>query len=206
MKNLLIINSSPRQNSVSRRLTRHYAEQWQAQNSHGQIRERDLAADPPPFVTNAWIEAIYTPVDQLTTEQKKLLSYSDTLIQELLDADEIVLGVPMHNFSIPATLKAWIDLVTRRGKTFRYGSNGPEGLLPSDKKVIAIVSQGGTYGEGSPIDFQVPYLLHMLAFIGLTDVTVVHADRQAFGPDVAEQSIDQAIRRLSAPVTGHAAA
>jgi FMN-dependent NADH-azoreductase len=205
VKSLLIINSSPRRNSVSRRLTRHYAEQWKAQNPDARIVERDLAADPPPFVTHAWIEAISTPVEQLTPEQNQLLSLSDTLIQELLDADQIVLGVPMHNFSIPASLKAWIDLVTRRGKTFRYGSNGPEGLIPSNKNVIAIVSQGGTYGEGSPMDFQVPYLRHMLAFIGLTGVTIVHADRQAFGPEVAAQSVAQAIEQLSAPAA-HAAA
>ena len=206
MKTLLVINSSPRKNSVSRRLTRHYAEQWKAQNPEARIVERDLSADPPHFVDDTWIEAMRTPTDQLTAAQKQVLARSDTLIQELLDADEIVLGVPMHNFSIPATLKAWIDLVTRAGKTFRYGSKGPEGLIPANKKVIAIVSQGGTYGEGSPIDFQVPYLRHMLAFIGLTDLTIIHADRQAFGPEVAEQSVAHAIQQLSTPAASHAAA
>jgi len=204
MKRLLIVNSSPRRNSVSRRLTGHYAEQWKVTNPEGRVVERDLAADPPPFVTHAWIEAVYTPSDQLSPEQKRLLAVSDILIQELLDADEIVFGVPMHNFSIPAALKAWIDLVTRRGKTFHYGATGPVGLIPSSKRVVLIVAQGGTYASGSPMDFQVPYLRHVLAFIGLTDVTVIHADRQAFAPEVAEQSVVHAIQQLSAPVASHA--
>jgi FMN-dependent NADH-azoreductase len=206
MKTLLIINSSPRQNSVSRRLTRHYAEAWKADNPDGRVIERDLVADPPPFVTHAWIEAVYTPADRLTPEQTKLLAVSDTFIQDLFDADQIVLGVPMHNFSIPASLKAWIDLVTRAGKTFSYTSSGPQGLIPAGKKVVAIVSQGGSYAAGSPADFQVPYLRHMLGFLGLTDVTVVHADRQAMGSDAAEQSVAHAIEQLSTATARHAAA
>lgn len=116
-------------------------------------------------------------------------------------ADVIVLGVPMHNFSIPASLKAWIDLITRAGKTFTYSDKGPKGLIPEGKQVLAIVSRGGSYGEGTPAfaaDFQIPYLRHMLGFIGLKSVTVIEADKQAFGPDVAEQSVDDAVRKLSA--------
>jgi FMN-dependent NADH-azoreductase len=111
------------------------------------------------------------------------LALSEALIHDLIAADFIVLGVPMHNFSIPSPLKAWIDLVTRAGKTFAYDEKGPRGLISPGKKVLAIVSRGGSYGEGSPaaaIDFQVPYLRHMLAFIGLTDLTAIDADQQAF--------------------------
>ena len=205
METLLVVNSSPRRDSVSRRLTRHYAEEWKARNADGRVIERDLAADPPPFVTHAWIEASYTPADQRTPEQEKILAPSDRLIDEVLAADEIVLGVPMHNFSVPAVLKAWIDMITRRGKTFNYGSNGPQGLVPA-KKVVAVVSQGGSYGEGSPADFQVPYLRHMLGFIGLKDLTVIHADRQGLGGEAAQQSVAQAIAKLSAATVIHAAA
>lgn len=206
MKTLLIVNSSPRPSSVSRRLTGYYAEQWKALNPEGRVVERDLSAEPLPFVTHAWIEAAYTPAEQLTPEQAKLLALSDKLIDEVMAADEIILGVPMHNFSIPASLKAWIDLIARRGKTFRYGSNGPEGLISSEKKAIVVVSQGGTYGAGSPYDFQVPYLRRVLGFLGLTDITVVQADRQGFAAEVAEQSVSRALEQLFAATASHAAA
>ena len=198
MATLLIVNSSPRSNSVSRRLTRHLAGEWKQNNPGGRVIERDLVAEPLPFVSEAWIQAAYTPADQRTEEQQRVLALSDALIGELMAADLIVLGAPMHNFSIPAALKVWIDLIVRAGKTFRYGDSGPVGLVPSGKKVLAIVSRGGSYGEGSPADFQVPYLRHILGFIGLKDVTVVDADRQSLGGDVAQQSIENAMRRLSA--------
>jgi FMN-dependent NADH-azoreductase len=111
----------------------------------------------------------------------------------------------MHNFSIPASLKAWFDLITRAGKTFSYGEKGPVGLIPA-KQVLAIVSRGGSYGEGTPAsaaDFQVPYLRHMLSFVGLTNITVIEADKQAFGPEVAGQSVENAVKKLSALAAGY---
>ncbi len=164
MNTLLIINSSPRSGSVSRRLTSHVAEQWKKRNPDGRVIERDLTANTPPFVSENWIEASYTPDGQRTPEQKQVLAQSDAFIAELMASDVIVIGAPMHNFSISAPLKAWIDQIVRAGKTFSYGENGPKGLIPADKKVLVIVSRGGTYGEGSPpaADFQVPYLRHML--------------------------------------------
>jgi FMN-dependent NADH-azoreductase len=201
MNTLLIVNSSPRKNSVSRRLARHVAEEWRAHNLEGRVIERDLVAEPLPFLTESWIQASATPAAQRTPEQQQALALSDALIEELVAADVIVLGVPMHNFSIPASLKAWIDLITRAGETFTYSDKGPKGLVPEGKQVLAIVSRGGSYGEGTPAfaaDFQIPYLRHMLGFIGLKSVTVIEADKQAFGPDVAEQSVDDAVRKLSA--------
>jgi FMN-dependent NADH-azoreductase len=201
MNTLLIVNSSPRSNSVSRSLTRRVAEDWRAHNPDGRMIERDLMVEPLPFLTESWIQASTTPAAQRTPEQQQALALSDALIEELLAADVIVLGVPMHNFSIPASLKAWIDLITRAGKTFSYGDKGPQGLIPEGKQVLAIVSRGGVYGEGTPAfsaDFQVPYLRHMLGFIGLKNVTVIEADKQAFGPDAAQQSVDNAVKKLSA--------
>jgi FMN-dependent NADH-azoreductase len=195
---LLIINSSPRQNSVSRRLTRRLCDEWKMKNPDGRVLERDLASHTLPFLTESWIQASYTPAAQRTAEHQQTLALSDTLIEELLAADLIVLGVPMHNFSIPASLKAWIDLITRAGKTFSYGDTGPKGLIPSDKKVLVIVTRGGAYGAGSPADFQVPYLRHMLGFIGLSDVTVIDVDRQGSTGDAAQKSVDRAIAELSA--------
>lgn len=200
MSTLLIVNSSPRSNSVSRRLTQHVAETWKARNPEGRVVERDLAAQPLPFVTELWIQASYTPAVQRTAEQQQALKLSDTLIQELMEADVIVLGVPMHNFSIPASLKAWIDLIVRAGRTFAYGDTGPRGLVPEGKQVLVIVSRGGSYAEGTAgmaADFQVPYLRHMLGFVGLKDVVVIDADKQAFGAEAAQESVDMAVKRLT---------
>jgi FMN-dependent NADH-azoreductase len=197
MKTLLVVNSSPRSNSVSRRLTRHVSQDWLAKNPNGRIVERDLASGSLPFLTEEWIVATTTPSDKRTAEQKETLALSDALIEELTAADLIVLGVPMHNFAVPASLKAWIDLITRAGKTFSYGETGPKGLLPSTKKVLVVVTRGGVYGDGSPADFQIPYLRHMLGFIGLTDVTIIEADKQAFGAEAAQQSIERAIDRIA---------
>jgi FMN-dependent NADH-azoreductase len=197
MATLLIVNSSPRTSSVSRRLTKHLAEQWTQSNPQGRVIERDLTATTPAYLSDAWIQASYTPADQRTSEQKAILAESDTLIDELTAADFIVIGAPMHNFSISAPLKAWIDQIVRAGKTFSYGDKGPKGLLPADKQVMVIVSRGGAYEDGSPADFQVPYLRHMLHFVGLNNLTVIDADKQAFGPEAAQKSVDEAIAKLS---------
>jgi FMN-dependent NADH-azoreductase len=201
MHNMLIVNSSPRSNSVSRRLTAYFADEWKAKHPDTRVIERDLTVDSPPFVSEAWIQASYTPPAQRTPAQQQALQLSDALIEELMAADVIVLGVPMHNFSIPASLKAWFDLVTRAGKTFSYSDKGPKGLLPAGKQVVAIVSRGGVFDEGpapASSDFQVPYLRHMLSFLGLEEVTVIAADRQGFGAEVAQQSVDNAVQKLSA--------
>jgi FMN-dependent NADH-azoreductase len=197
MNTILVVNSSPRSGSVSRRLTRQISEQWLAKHPNGRLIERDLANGALPFLTETWIVAMMTPADDRTTEQKETLALSDALIEELMAADMIVLGVPMHNFAVPASLKAWIDLITRRGKTFSYGATGPKGLLPPNKKVVVAVTRGGVYGEGSPADFQIPYLRHMLNFIGLKNVTIIEADKQALGADAAQQSVDRAIEKIA---------
>ena len=197
MNTLLVVNSSPRVNSVSRRLTKHVAEQWKRNNPQGRVIERDLVAATPSFLSEAWIQASYTPADQRTPEQQSVLAESDALIAELMAADLIVIGAPMHNFSISGPLKAWIDQIVRAGKTFSYSDKGPKGLLPEDKQVLVIVSRGGAYEDGSPADFQVPYLRHMLHFVGLNNLTVIDADKQAFGPEAAQKSVDNAIAKLS---------
>src|SRR5262249_4218148 len=132
-----------------------------------------------------------------TPEQQAALTESDTLIDEILAANLIVIGAPMHNFSISGPLKAWIDQIVRAGKTFSYSEKGPKGLLPADKQVLAIVSRGDGYGEGAPADFQVPYLRRVLQFVGLNNLTVIDADKQAFGPEAAQKSVNDAIAKLS---------
>jgi len=109
-----------------------------------------------------------------------------------------VLAVPMYNFSIPSTLKAWIDHVARRGRTFSYTENGPEGLL-KDKKVFVLVARGGVYSNGAPaapFDFQEPYLRTVLGFLGLTDVTFVHLEGLSMGPEAAKTNRNKALAEI----------
>src|ERR1700743_1490820 len=177
MATLLHLNTSPLASSVSRELTREFVSNWKASHPTGQVIDRDLAANPPKPLDQATIYATFTPEEARQPEQKDLIAYSDEAIAELEKADEYVIGVAMHNFSIPAVLKLWIDQVVRRGRTFSYGAEGAKGLL-SGKKATIIVATGGVYQTGTPmaaLNFIEPCLQMILKFIGVTDVTFVTA-------------------------------
>jgi FMN-dependent NADH-azoreductase len=189
MATLLVVESSPRSTSVSSSLTREYVAQWQQKNPGGTIIRHNVALDPVPFVTEGWIGAAYTAPDRLTPEQRQVLALSDKFIDELQAADTILIAAPMHNFGISAPLKAWIDQVIRAGRTFAYTPEGPKGLVNPGKQVIVVTARGGAYSGNSPygfLDQQEPYLRTVLGFIGLTNVTFVHAENQARGPQEAE--------------------
>ncbi len=201
MAHLLIVNSSPRTNSVSSSLTRRFASDWKARHPHGNVTERNLSDGLLPLMNEAWIAAAYTPEEQRSAKQRELLALSDHLIDEVMAADIILLGVPMHNFSVPAAFKAWIDQISRAGKTFSYTEQGPRGLVPSTKKVVAVVSRGGVFSpENVASDHLAGYLRQVLSFIGLTDVTFVHADRQGMGQEVAAKSFTAAELHLQSLV------
>ena len=177
MATLLHLDSSPLASSVSRELTREFVNNWKANHPSGQVIDRDLAANPPRPVDQEWIYSVFTPEETLQPEQKASLGYSDAAIAELEKADEYVIGVAMHNFSIPSVLKLWIDQVVRKGRTFDYGADGAKGLL-SGKKATVLVATGAVYEAGSPwaaFNFIDPYLRTILGFIGITDVNFVTA-------------------------------
>ena len=177
-KQLLRIDASMRKNgSYSRKLGDRLIEQLYTQQPHT-LTERDLA-DGVPHINEAWINANFTNVNERSTEQQAALSYSDVLVGELESADMVVIGLPIYNFGVPAAFKAWIDQVVRAKRTFRYGENGPEGLLKS-KKAYIILSSGGTQ-LGSDIDFVSSYLRHVLGFVGIDDVTFI--DSSGIGKD-----------------------
>jgi FMN-dependent NADH-azoreductase len=185
---LLRVDSSARRSSVSRQLTGHFMEAWQNEHPGGRVIERDLASTPLPLITDEWVQAIHSDPVSHTQEQKTALALSDTLISELLEADTIVIGSPMYNFTIPAPLKAWIDQVVRAGKTWLWSPDGPKGLVQG-KRAFVVTSRGGAFRPGSPterFDHQEPYLRDILAFIGLTDVTFIHAENQKPGPQADE--------------------
>jgi FMN-dependent NADH-azoreductase len=196
---LLRIDSSARQTlSVSRGLTARFAAAWQEANPRGQVVYRDLAAMPLSHVTDQWVQARDTDPAKLTPEQRQTLALSDQLTAELKTADAIVLGAPMYNFGISASLKAWIDLIVRQGHTVDFTVRPPAGLL-TGKPLTVIVAQGGQYTPGSPtaaFDFQEPYLRHIMGVLGFKDITFIRADRQLYGEEPAAQSRAEAARLI----------
>lgn len=131
-------------------------------------------------MNRVWVGAAHTPADSHSPEQREALAVSDKLIAELQQADEYVFGVPMHNFSIPSTLKLWIDQVARAGKTFSYGADGPKGLL-TGKKATLLIASGGVYERTAmeSLNFVTPYLRAVFGFLGITDVRIVAAEGTA---------------------------
>ena len=173
---LRIDASARRAGSVSRDLSDRII----ARFPEATVTTRDLAAGLP-LINETWVGANFTPEAERSDEQRATLALSDELIAELKDADTLIIGLPIYNFGVPATLKAWVDLVARAGVTFRYSEAGPEGLM-SGKRAIVAVASGGTEA-GSEIDFATGYIRHVLSFIGITDVTFVTADRLALDMD-----------------------
>lgn len=193
LKILRIDASARKTESVSRSLSDLFIDHL-ASGSAVQVQSRDLSIGLP-FVDETWIGANFTPDDDRSAAQRSALKLSDQLIEELEAADLIVISTPIYNFGVPASLKAWIDLVARAGRTFRYTDTGPEGLL-TGKRAVILAASGGTE-VGSPIDFAVPYLRHVLGFIGINDVETIAADQLMM---TGEDKITQSRARIEALV------
>ncbi|TCT32683.1 FMN-dependent NADH-azoreductase [Martelella mediterranea] len=195
MTRLLVIETSPRGSaSVSRNMTRRYLAQWQALNLNGKVVLRDLAKEPLPHVTMPWLAAYFTPPDAQTAEMKAQLALSDTLVQELLGCDELVIATPVYNYNIPAALKAWVDHIVRKGLTLGFDGTG----LVTGKKATLLIASGGEYGENSPIrdrDIATQYLRMILNVLGFEDITVV-AGGGAKNVDLGEISMEDFVDRL----------
>lgn len=177
MPTLLNIQCSPRgDNSISRMLSDEFLTAWRAKHPDGKIILRDLAESNLPYVGVAWIAGIFLPDNERSPVMQQALQISDELIAELFSADEILIGTPMYNFSVPASLKAWIDLVVRPRATH---SGPPERIgLVTGKACKIIIASGGSYDDGLPAaasDHESGYLKRVLAFIGVTDVEVILA-------------------------------
>ena len=189
---ILEINASARQNgSISRRLVNDLVSALEDRHEDVRITRRDVA-EGLPFVDQAWVTANFTPEEERSAADRAKLALSDELVAELQAADIVVIGTPIYNFSIPAALKAWIDMIARARKTFRYTDSGVEGLL-KDKKAYVIVPSGGVE-VGSAADFATPYLRHALGFVGIDDVEVVGARGADRGNDKA---LDDARARIA---------
>ena len=197
MSNVLIIESSARQqDSFSRQLTQQFIDQWQTLHPTDQITVRDVALNPVPHLDANLLGGWMKPEAQRNVDEHASLQRSNELTDELLAADVLVLAAPMYNFAIPSTLKAWLDHVLRAGVTFKYTETGPQGLL-TGKKAYVLTARGGLYA-GSTSDHQEPYLRQVMAFIGIHDVTFIHAEGMNLGGDFQEKGLNQAKARLSA--------
>lgn len=191
-KTVLRIDASARHDgSESRALTQRILDRL----APDEVINRDLAASLPA-IDAEWLNANWTPEDQRSDAQRESLALSDTLIQEVKSADTIVIGAPIYNFGIPATLKTWVDQIARAGITFKYSESGPQGLMTGKRAIIAITS-GGTQ-VGSDIDFASGYLRHVLGFVGITDVQFVAADQLAVDADASHAKADAALQALAA--------
>jgi FMN-dependent NADH-azoreductase len=185
----------------SSRLAERYVTRWQNANPQGRVVLRDLARDPVPHLNAAVFRAFGTgPADRSPTQHDHV-AFSDALIDELRKADVIVLGLPMYNFGIPSTLKAYFDHIARSGVTFRYTEDGPEGLLKG-KKVLIFAARGGIYA-GTDRDTQTRYVRNFLGFLGMREVEFIYAEGLAMNDARRPDPIETAHRSMETlSVTG----
>lgn len=189
MKLLHIDSSALADNSVTRQLTAAIVARWQDQVPGLKVTYRDLDAEPLPHLTG--------PV--LAKADPAVAAASEATLQQFLDADVVVIGAPMYNFSVPSTLKAWIDRIAVAGRTFRYTEKGPEGLA-GGKKVIIASGRGSIHASGAVSDFQEPYLKFVLGFMGVTDVEFVRAEGVGYSPQHRADAIEGALASIPQPL------
>jgi FMN-dependent NADH-azoreductase len=206
MATLLRIDSSPMgAASVSRHMSETFVANWTKAHAGGTVITRDLTKSGLVSIDAAWVAAAYTPAESRTAEQKAVLAMSDELLAEVEAADELAIGVAMHNFSVPSVLKLWIDQIARVGRAFAYVDGAPKGLL-TGKKATLLVATGGAYGPGSgmeSLNFIEPYLKTVFGFIGFSEVTFHTAGGSAalnYGASREEylQPHDEAVAALAA--------
>jgi FMN-dependent NADH-azoreductase len=197
MSTLLHIDASPRgERSISRLLTREFVEGWRRLHPDDVVVYRDVGRQPPPHVTESWVVGAFTPPATHPGDARAAMQLSDALVDEFLAADRYVFGVPMHNFSVPSTFKAYIDQIVRVGRTFRADGRG----LVQNKKLLIVTARGGDYSAGSPaqaMDQQEPWLRTIFGFLGIEDIRVVHAHGMNQGDAARMAGVENARRQLA---------
>ena len=199
MKTLLQLRTSLlSDDGQSSRLAARFVAAWRAANPGGTLIDRDLAREPIPHLTAERFQAFLAKPEARTPEQQAVAGHSDVLIEELRRADVIVIGLPLYNFGVPSTLKAYFDHVARAGETFRYTEKGPVGLLKG-KKAYVFATRGGLYA-GTARDTQTAYVRDFLNFLGIEEVEFVYAEGLAMGDErksVALEEAGRAIQRIA---------
>lgn len=195
MKTLLKLTTSIfGENGASSQLTEAFVERWLAAHPGARAIERDLATNPVPHLTGEVFAGFSAKPGERSAAQQTAVEASDALIDELKRADVLVLGLPMYNFGVPSTLKAYFDYIGRMGETFRYTENGPEGLL-TGKKAYVFAARGGVYA-GAPSETETSYVRQVLAFLGITEVEFVYAEGLAMGDAARTAAFESAARAI----------
>ena len=195
MKTLLKLTSSIfGENGASSRLTEAFVVRWLATHPGARVIERDLATNPVPHLTADVFAGFSAPPGERNPAQQRAVDASDALIDELKRADVLVLGLPMYNFGVPSTLKAYFDYIGRAGETFRYTENGPEGLL-TGKQAYVVAARGGVYA-GAANETETSYVRQFFAFLGITDIEFVYAEGLAMGDAARTAAFESAARAI----------
>ena len=199
--NILHIDSSASDAAAShsRRLSAELVGKLKAANPGATVTYRDVAADPLPHV-DMTIRQAWMPEGEKDASLTATAARSKALVDELKAADIVVIGAPMYNFTVPSTLKAWIDHIAIAGQTFQYTATGPKGLLTG--KAYLALSSGGVYSQGpfAPAEHLATYLTSLLGFLGISDVEVVRAEGVAYGPEQDKAAMTSAHERIGALV------
>ncbi len=181
--------------SVSRQLTARIVAKLKSADPAASVTYRDLNQGVPAIDTD-WFHAVRLAPENPTQPQQQLIDISDSYLKEVQDADVLVIGLPIYNFTLTAQLKNWLDQIARAGLSFRYTEAGPEGLLKGKRAIIAYSAAGTPFG--SDLDFASGYLRHMLGFLGITDIEFVAADRLAIDRDAGMARAQEALDRIAA--------
>lgn len=200
MSSILLVTSSPRcAASHSTRVATDLALKLRDADPRQRIIIRDLVSQPLPHIDPDYASGIYTPAEARSQRQAEVVAVSDVVLDELIEADTVILATGFINFSISSTLKSWIDHVARAGRSFSYGEGGPKGLV-TGKKVFIVLASGGIYSEGAAVqmDHAVPYLRSVLAFLGMTDVEVIRVEGVGMGEEATTKALEKAIARIDA--------
>ncbi|WP_287250761.1 FMN-dependent NADH-azoreductase [Moorena sp. SIO4E2] len=205
MTHILHIDASPRgDRSISRQLSNRFIQTWKSFYPDDTVSYRDLGHNPVPHVDEKWIAAAFCPPEKRTPELVETIKVSDTLVDELLAADRYVFGIPMYNFNVPSTFKAYIDQIVRFNRTFTFDEPGQyRGLVPKGKKMLIFTARGGSFSPGTPsadYDYHEPFLRAIFGVIGITDITFIHAEKLDLGEEARQQSLANARAELEKAV------
>lgn len=194
---ILFVTSSARGDaSYSNQVAARLLDELGDAHPEATLTVRDLARDPLPHIDQSFLDGLSLSEEQRGPAERTAIERSDDLIDELLAADTVVIAAPMYNFSIPSTLKAWIDHIARAGRTFQVGDDGAQGLVRG-KRVILVLARGGVYSSGPmrQLDYQSTYLRSILSFLGMTDVRIIEVEGTESGLESALQAVEAASRR-----------
>ncbi|NMF66004.1 FMN-dependent NADH-azoreductase [Brasilonema octagenarum] len=206
MAHILHIDSSPRgERSFSRKFSGEFITAWKNAHPGDKVTYRDIGHNTIPHVDEPWIAAAFTPPDTHTPELAKAIELSNSLVDEFFAADRYVFGVPMYNFNVPSTFKAYIDQIVRIGRTVAVTEEGGFKGLVEGKKMLIITARGGDFSPGSfaaPYNYQEPYLSAIFGFLGITDITYINVENLSGGDEVRQQSFAKAHEAIAQAVAG----